>query len=98
MTAIASHRRVRNDQHHDHGSCVADVVATAERRASSSGGRLTPLRRTVLELISASHKPVGAYDLLDQLVRERKGRAAPPTVYRTLDFLLGCGLIHRIAS
>jgi Fur family zinc uptake transcriptional regulator len=40
---------------------------------------------------------VGAYTLLEQLVTEGR-KAAPPTVYRSLDFLLNHGLIHRIAS
>jgi Fur family zinc uptake transcriptional regulator len=58
------------------------------------GARLTELRRHVLGLILAA-APAGAYDLLDRLRRTRRG-AAPPTVYRTLDFLLQQGLIHRV--
>lgn len=83
---------------HDHGVCVSDAVAGAEMRASEAAVRLTPLRRRVLELICASHKPVGAYDLMDRLGGERARRAAPPTVYRALDFLMAHGLIHRINS
>jgi Fur family transcriptional regulator, zinc uptake regulator len=59
------------------------------------GARLTPLRRTVLGLILDSASPTGAYELLDRLRAGRKG-AAPPTVYRALDFLLEHGLIHRL--
>ena len=61
------------------------------------GARLTTLRRRVLELIWKSHKPVGAYELLDILKTERRN-AQPPTVYRALDFLLELGLVHRIES
>ena len=61
------------------------------------GLRLTPLRLRVLELVAASEKPVKAYDLLDRL-RDGPGIAAPPTVYRTLDFLLEHGFIHKLAS
>ncbi|MFD0386698.1 transcriptional repressor [Tistrella bauzanensis] len=43
------------------------------------------------------HEPVRAYDVLDRLKDERSG-AAPPTVYRALDFLLEQGLVHRIES
>jgi Fe2+ or Zn2+ uptake regulation protein len=44
-------------------------------------------------------KPVKAYDLLE-LVREGEGAgaAAPPTVYRALDFLLANGFIHKLES
>ncbi len=62
------------------------------------GVRLTPLRKRVLELVWQSHKPLGAYDILEVLSREDDRRAAPPTVYRGLDFLLENGLIHRLAS
>ena len=59
------------------------------------GVRLTPLRRQVLGMILGSPVPVGAYHLLDQLRATRAG-AAPPTVYRALDFLMEQHLIHRI--
>ena len=59
------------------------------------GVKLTELRRQVLGLVLAAGKPVGAYELLDQLRARRRG-AAPPTVYRALDFLMQHGLIHRI--
>jgi len=83
---------------HNHDVCVADAVAAAEARVEEAAAKLTPLRRRVLELICASHVPVGAYQLMDQLGGARKGRAAPPTVYRALDFLMEHGLIHRINS
>ena len=62
-----------------------------------AGLRLTAIRRRVLELIWANHQPTKAYDLLAQINAER-GNAAPPTVYRALDFLLDAGLIHKIES
>jgi Fur family zinc uptake transcriptional regulator len=59
------------------------------------GARLTDLRRQVLGLILDRDAPTGAYDLLDQLRSTRNG-AAPPTVYRALEFLLEQGLIHKL--
>ncbi len=59
--------------------------------------RFTHIRRRVLELVWGSHTPIGAYDILEGL-RSDYPRAAPPTVYRALDFLTGLGLIHRIES
>lgn len=41
---------------------------------------------------------MGAYDLLAKIKSESDRPAAPPTVYRTLDFLLEKGLIHRLTS
>jgi Fur family transcriptional regulator, zinc uptake regulator len=59
--------------------------------------RLTELRRQVLELVWRRHEPIGAYDLLDELKTVHR-RAAPPTVYRALEFLMDQGLVHRIES
>jgi len=59
------------------------------------GARLTELRRLVLGLILDAAAPAGAYDLLERL-RGHRGAAAPPTVYRALDFLLQQGFVHRI--
>ena len=52
--------------------------------------RLTPIRRQVLEALLSTHRPLGAYELIDRLA-EWGGRPAPITVYRALDFLLGAG-------
>lgn len=82
---------------HRHQNCIRDALSAADEICEERGLRLTALRRRVLELIWAHHEPVGAYDLLDKLRGERE-RAAPPTVYRALDFLLEHGLIHRLES
>jgi len=83
---------------HDHSRCVSDALAAAELVCERAGARLTALRKRVLELVWQSHRPLGAYDLLDTLAREDDRRPAPPTVYRALDFLQEHGLVHRIAS
>jgi len=85
------------DTGHDHRRCVENALRRAEDLCRRRGRRLTPLRRRVLELIWTSHRPVGAYALLERL-REEGGTPAPPTVYRTLDFLQEAGLVHRLAS
>jgi len=84
-------------KHHNHRHCVAQALNDAEAICAAKGARLTKLRRKVLELVWASHRPVGAYDLLRDLSQE-KTNAAPPTVYRALEFLQEHGLVHRISS
>jgi Fur family zinc uptake transcriptional regulator len=71
------------------------VLERAEALCQTRGVQLTPLRRDVLRLVLESEAPIGAYALLDQLKASR-AKAAPPTVYRALDFLLEQGLIHRL--
>jgi Fur family zinc uptake transcriptional regulator len=93
MTTPASHRHGRHQHPHDAKAFVGAVASACELR----GLRLTPLRLRVLELIAEAGKPVKAYDLLDQL-REGRGGAAPPTVYRALDFLLENRFIHKLES
>jgi Fur family zinc uptake transcriptional regulator len=61
------------------------------------GQNLTPLRRRVLEIVLEAGRPLGAYDVLEILAAER-GRVAPPTVYRSLDFLQEQGLVHKVLS
>lgn len=82
---------------HDHGQCLDEALAEAERLCASRGARLTEIRRQVLALVWGGHKAVKAYDLLERLARD-KSSARPPTIYRALDFLLEQGLVHRIES
>ena len=83
---------------HDHDHCVSHALAEADRLCTRQGVRLTTLRKRVLELVWQSHRPLGAYDILAVLSEQDGRRAAPPTVYRALDFLLENGLVLRIAS
>lgn len=76
---------------------ASKVIGEVERQCRAQGLRLTATRRRVLEMILAADGPVKAYDLLDELKRERPG-AAPPTVYRALDFLLENHFIHRLET
>lgn len=81
-----------------HQQCIEEALAAAQQLCREEGLRLTPLRTRVFELVWQSHRPLGAYDILADLAREDGRPAAPPTVYRALDFLLEHGLIHRIAT
>ncbi len=72
------------------------MLARADAICRSAGVRLTPGRRAVLDvLLAESHRPLGAYDII-----ERLGAGGPPpapiSVYRALNFLTENGLVHRI--
>lgn len=82
---------------HDHGDCISQAIETAGRLCRERGLRFTKIRRRVLELVWNSHKPVGAYEVLERL-NDNGSRVAPPTVYRALDFLIEAGLVHRLDS
>src|SRR6202521_1791611 len=82
---------------HDHARCSADALSHAVALCAERGERLTPMRRRVLEILAASHTPLGAYEIMDRIGRQGP-RPAPITVYRALDFLRENGLVHRIES
>jgi len=74
---------------------VSAQLRVAESICEQRGRRLTPIRRKVLELLLSHGRSLKAYELLDAMRAEHPG-AAPPTVYRALDFLMDEGLIHRL--
>ena len=82
---------------HDHDRCTADALQHAERVCELKAQKFTPIRRQVLEALLSSHRPLGAYEVIDELAKSMP-RPAPITVYRALDFLIENGLVHRIES
>jgi Fur family zinc uptake transcriptional regulator len=83
---------------HGHTHGPEEILQSAERACKRAGLRLTDIRRQVLSLIAQDPRPIKAYDLMAQLGGERGRPAAPPTIYRALEFLLEHGFIHRIES
>ena len=81
---------------HDHGRCASAALAHAEALCAARAQRLTPMRRHVLRALLASHRPLGAYEIIERLADP--ARPAPITIYRALDFLRDNGLAHRIES
>ncbi|MCK1738504.1 transcriptional repressor [Bradyrhizobium sp. 138] len=82
---------------HDHGRCTADALAHAEAVCEARAQKFTPIRRQVLQALLSSHRPLGAYEVIDELAKSMS-RPAPITIYRALDFLMANGLVHRIES
>lgn len=57
--------------------------------------RITRLRHDILAVLRSESAPVKAYDLIERM-REQGRRVTPTTMYRTLEFLLQNGFIHRV--
>lgn len=72
-------------------------ISKARDFCEEKGARFTHLREKVYELLLNHEGAIGAYELLDSL-KVTESSAKPATVYRTLDFLLEFGLIHRLES
>lgn len=81
----------------DHTHCIDKALREATTFCYEKGLRFTNLRQKILTMVWESHQPAKAYDLMERL-RGDVFSAKPPTVYRTLDFLLEHGLIHRLSS
>ncbi len=62
------------------------------------GVQVTPLRRAILRILAGSDGPIGAYAIMDELARVQSRSVAPPTVYRTLEFLVENGFVIKIES
>lgn len=73
------------------------ALTAAENTCLQRGVRLTTLRRSVLAEILNTGGVIKAYDLIHQL-GQRDRHLKPPSVYRSLAFLLEQGFIHRIES
>jgi len=76
---------------------LSRVLKQAETLCRERDVRLTEQRKTVLQLLCESDKPLSAYELLERM-RGLVKNPAPPTVYRALDFLLEQGLVHKLES
>lgn len=109
----SSHQEHLHDVHSCVHVDVAERLALAQQQSKQRGVRFTPLRQEVYELILKAEQPLGAYDLITQMQQARQNKAdsknkanrktsqknvAPPTVYRSLEFLLAEGLIHQLTS
>lgn len=105
--AVGAHQHAEHGHSHGDGPCAhADArrhqapaaLADAERLCRERGVRLTELRRSVLEALYQTHRPLGAYDLADILAARTAKRIAPITVYRVLEFLTEQGFVHRLVT
>src|ERR1700761_7703120 len=54
---------------HDHGRCTADALHHAERVCAKRAQKFTPIRRHVLETLLSSHRPLGAYEVIEVLAK-----------------------------
>lgn len=91
-----AHRDACTDpKHHVHDGDA--FVHEVEKACEARGLRLTPIRANALRLIADAGRPLKAYELLDRMKATHEA-AAPPTVYRALEFLLEHGFVHKLSS
>jgi Fur family zinc uptake transcriptional regulator len=79
------------------GQILSPAMHRLETLCRERGERLTPQRRAVVKQLLAAGRALSAYELLERL-RPEDERATAASVYRTLDFLIGLGVAHRLES
>ncbi len=72
--------------------------AKVESLCAKRGLQMTALRREVVGIFADAGQPLGAYAIIQKLSESQKRIVAPPTVYRTLDFLVDNGFVVKIES
>jgi Fe2+/Zn2+ uptake regulation proteins len=77
------------------GNAWINQVETACR---GRGLQMTALRREVVGIFAEAAQPLGAYTIIQKLSEAQNRIVAPPTVYRTLDFLVENGFVVKIES
>lgn len=77
---------------------ISKIIQQAEKNCLEQGGRLTPKRRHVLEILLEANQPQSAYEIADLYQRKTDEKIPAMSVYRMLDFLLEQGLVHKLAS
>jgi Fur family transcriptional regulator, zinc uptake regulator len=73
-------------------------IAQVEAACRGRGLQITALRRDVLGILAEAGQPLGAYAIIQKLSEAQHRIVAPPTVYRTLDFLVENGFVLKIES
>src|SRR2546428_5460028 len=63
---------------HDHGRCTAEAMAHAEEVCARRAQKFTPSRRQVPHALLSSHRPLGAYEEIDELGQSMPRPASVP--------------------
>lgn len=92
MAKMASH-------HHAHQEHSGTSLIDAAREAlTAAGEQWTGMREAVFAELARHERPVSAYDIADNLSRDRGKRVAPNSVYRILDLFVANNLALRVES
>ena len=73
-------------------------ITQVETACQTRGVQMTALRREVVGIFAEADQPLGAYTIIQKLSAVQNRIVAPPTVYRTLDFLVENGFVVKIES
>ena len=84
--------------HHHHEHSGEALVDAARHVLTDAGEQWTGMRADVFRALAEQDRPVSAYDIADDLSRQRDKRVAPNSIYRILDLFVRTNLANRIES
>ena len=76
---------------------MVSLVQKAKAYFLKRGIRFTKPRQQILAVIDSSDKPLGAYDIIEE-ISKTDIKPKPATIYRATEFLTEHGFIHKIES
>lgn len=85
-----THAHVKHDM-----STLAQAAADV---LTGAGERWTEMRSEIFDLLANRKTPASAYDIADELGRQRSRRIAPNSIYRILDLFVVHNLAFRVES
>ena len=89
---MASHSHA----HKEHSG--AGLIKAAKDALTGAGEQWTGMREAVFAELGQHERPASAYDIADNLSRDRGKRVAPNSVYRILDLFVANNLALRVES
>lgn len=84
--------------HHHREHSGDKLVAEAESVLTRAGEQWTAMRADVFEALAAQDRPASAYDIAEQVGKQRGKRVAANSVYRILDLFVRTNLANRVES
>jgi Fur family zinc uptake transcriptional regulator len=94
----AGERRKLSKSHNQEAAERRQWARQVDKYCAERDLHLSPLRRQVLAILARAPAPLGAYAIIEALSRDQGKPVAPPTVYRTLEFFLDNGFLHKVES
>jgi Fur family zinc uptake transcriptional regulator len=82
--------------HHEHSG--ADLASEAEAALTRAGEQWTAMRASVFAALAEQARPVSAYDIAEEVGKQRGKRVAANSIYRILDLFVRTNLANRIES
>ena len=82
--------------HHEHSG--PDLAAEAEAALTRAGEQWTAMRASVFAALAEQARPVSAYDIAEEVGKQRGKRVAANSIYRILDLFVRTNLANRIES